>query len=268
MKKKQSSTDIGKQLAEKTYQELGWNPKMKKFLEDESLKREARRDLGENRRYSPSTSYPSPNPSYRSPVSSYKLTVPKTPFRIRAIETTSYQSPSGTTYRFSALYRNAVILQFLIEKFTAGISPREHRRLIVHLNDSARSVVSNIAEGYTRPTTREYLEFLGFSKASLEEIYTDITHAKDLGLLPSKPGSSLEKIKIILKPHSPNPFYDPLRDYKRKIGEIKRIDLTYEIFIELINKTSYLFKRTVEGLWNRLSKREQEALSSELKNLW
>lgn len=232
---------IGSNLAEKTFRELGYDPKTGKFS-------------------SPSSSYP-------SPASSYHLTTPKTLFRIRAIEKTAYQSPTGTTYRYSAIYRNAVVLQLLVEKFTAGLDQHMYSRYIKQLNDASRSVVANIAEGYGRPTSKDYLEFLGFSRASLEEVYTDIVHAHDQHLLSSKPSSDLLSIGIILKP-SPPSSYDPLGELKRKIREIRREDITFQIFIELINKTSYLFKRTVEGLWSKLSRDEQAKLKEELANLW
>lgn len=234
-------SDIGKNLADKTFRELGYDPKTGKF--------------------SP------PNPSYPSPVSSYHLNTPKTPFRIRAIEKTAYQSPTGTSYRYSAIYRNAVVLQLLVEKFTAGLDQYMYSRYIKQLNDACRSVVANIAEGYGRPTSKDYLEFLGFSRASLEEVYTDIVHAKDNNLLASIPASNLTTIGIILKP-SPPSSSDPLGELKRKIREIRREDITFQIFIEVINKTSYLFKRTVEGLWHKLSRDEQAKLKEELADLW
>ena len=193
----------------------------------------------------------SPDTSYPSPGSSYHMAQPKTPFRIPTLEKTKYQSPTGTTYRYSALYRNAVIVQLFVEKWTSGLDQKQYHRLIVQDNDAARSMVANIAEGYARPSTKEYLDFLGYSRASLEEITTDIMHAKDLSLLPSRPGSSLDSIGIELRPGV------ELGEVKRKVGEVKREDLTFEILIELINKTNYLYKRTVEGLWNKFTADER-----------
>lgn len=51
-------------------------------------------------------------------------------------------------------------------------------RLIAHMNDSARSVQRNIEEGYKRATTKEYIEFLGFSRGSLEELKGDFEELK------------------------------------------------------------------------------------------
>lgn len=248
---------ISEELVAKTYKELGYDPKTGTFSR-------------------PPKMGSSPISSYPSPSSSYHRIQPKAPFRIRGFERTAYQSATGTTYRYSVLYRNAIIFQFLIEKWLAGLDPRTHHRLITQDTDACRSMVANIAEGYARPTTVEYIQFLGYSLASLEEVATDVIHAKDTGLLPTRPSTNLASIGIILKPTPPsNSSYpspkissDPLGEVKRQLGEIKREDLTYEILVELINKTRYLYKRTVEGLWGKLSRDEQDKLNAQLRNIW
>ena len=60
-------------------------------------------------------------------------------------------------------------------KFLDG---RSEYRLVGHMNDSARSVQRNIEEGYKRATTKEYIQFLGFSRASLEELKGDFEELK------------------------------------------------------------------------------------------
>ena len=45
-----------------------------------------------------------------------------------------------------------------------------------HMLRSARSVVRNIEEGYSRSSTKEYVTFLGFSKGSLEELLNDFEY--------------------------------------------------------------------------------------------
>ena len=47
-----------------------------------------------------------------------------------------------------------------------------------HMLRSARSVVRNIEEGYSRTTTKEYVTFLGFSKGSLEELLNDFEYCR------------------------------------------------------------------------------------------
>lgn len=51
-------------------------------------------------------------------------------------------------------------------------------RLIGHMNDSGRSIPRNIMEGNKRGNTRSYLEFLGFSRASNEELKGDYEELK------------------------------------------------------------------------------------------
>lgn len=120
------------------------------------------------------------------------------------------------------------------------------------IDDAARSVKRNIEEGWKRPTTKEYLIFLGYSQASLEEVKGDIRDAKTDGFLPSRPLTTLKGtlnidlrvVKGIVKgePTEPgHPYYEALRI-------IKGNDLSYEIFMELINKTDWLLRKLVESL--------------------
>lgn len=237
---------IHQQLAEKTFKELGIDPKTGKPLN-------------------------SLTSSSRSPTTKSQASL-NPPFRIKALEKTKRQSPHGKAYQYSPLYRNAVILRLLVKKFTDSLSPKKYHRLISQLDSSARSVVANIREGYLRPTSAEYSVFLGYSHGSLEEIRGDIEDAKDDGLLKSKPGSTLKSIGIELIPlkssYSSHKFsYDPLGEHKRKIKGIRRNDLTYEVFIELVNKTDYLLKRAVKGLDKKIVDDETKKLNKELASI-
>lgn len=267
--KKSKQSDIGTKLAQEMFEKLGLDSKGRPIkAKASSIVGDYKRSLGESKS---GTSYQSHN----SPLKSSYFSPTKPPFRIRALEKTRRQSPKGKAYQYSALYRNAVILRLLIKKFTDGLDPKKHNRLISQLDSAARSVVANIREGYLRPTSAEYSTFLGFSQGSLEEVKGDIEDAKDDELLPSRPGSSLAIIGIELKPLNPpapkaqSPLissYDPLGEHKRIIREIKREDLTYEIFIELINKTDYLLKRAVDGLDKKIISDEERKLKQKLGN--
>lgn len=173
---------IADELAAKTYKELGYDPKTKTYS-------------------------PSPNPSYPSPISSYHLIQPKAPFRIRGLEKTAYQSATGTTYRYSALYRNAIVFQLLIEKWLSGLETRKHHRLITQDTDAVRSMVANIAEGYARPTTVEYLQFLVLVKrASRKSLLTWSTPKTRSSCHPGRAltsppsGSSLSHHLLLISP--------------------------------------------------------------------
>ncbi len=43
------------------------------------------------------------------------------------------------------------------------------QRLVVQINDSSESVMSNMAEGFGRGTQEEFITFLGYALGSLDE---------------------------------------------------------------------------------------------------
>ncbi len=166
-----------------------------------------------------------------------------------------WQDPEG--YQRLGAWQNAALLRVLIRVFTKGCLPKSEYRLKAQLDDAARSVKRNIEEGWKRPTTKEYLTFLGYSQASLEEVKGDIRDAKTDGFLPSRPLTTLkDTLKIDLRvikgtdvkgePTEPNhPYFLPL-------STLNPFTLTYEVFIELINKTDWLLRKLVESLENKL----------------
>lgn len=140
-------------------------------------------------------------------------------------------------------------------------------RLEAQLADAARSVVANIEEGFARPTTKEYLNFLGYSQASLKEVKGDIQRAHQDKLLKSKPTSSLKNVSIDLKDWhealkksvistpSLKSSKLPLNSSKLTYPPLEKLvanNLTLEIFIELINKTDWHLRRLVESLEKKL----------------
>lgn len=94
-------------------------------------------------------------------------------------------------------WSNAQLLRVFVRLFTPAL-PRSEFRLKTQLNDAARSVIANIEEGYRRPTTMEYITFLGYSQASLTEVKGDIQRSLQDGFLKSIPGSSLSTVGINL----------------------------------------------------------------------
>lgn len=171
-------------------------------------------------------------------------------------------------------------MRFFVRRFTESLPKSEYRRKS-QVDDAARSVVRNIEEGFKRTTTGEYLQFIGYSQGSLEEVKGDVRELAEDKFLDSKPGSSLIGIGIDL-----GEFNKGLREDKGKIKDFKGPltssnlplnslnsssfayrpltvlypplnnflvkDLTYEIFIELINKTDWLLRKLVESLETKL----------------
>ena len=164
-----------------------------------------------------------------------------------------WTDPEG--YRLLGVWQNAALLRVLIRKFTLNLTLKHpyERRLKAQLDDAARSVKRNIEEGWKRPTTKEYLVFLGYSQASLEEVKGDIRDAHADGFLTSVPLSTLKDtlnldlgvakgLEIKGEPIDPShPYYPPL-------STLNPNTLTYEIFMELINKTDWLLRKLVESL--------------------
>lgn len=82
------------------------------------------------------------------------------------------RNPLG--YKVLRTYTQGEEIYELTKKFTATyLHPIKDSRLIGHMNDSARSVPRNIAEGYGRNNTKAYVEFMGFSFGSLIELLED-----------------------------------------------------------------------------------------------
>lgn len=89
---------------------------------------------------------------------------------------------ASSGYVFLVAWSNAELLRILVRLFTSSL-PKSEYRLTNQLNDAARSVIANIEEGYRRPTTSEYMTFLGYSEASLTEVKGDIERASQDGFL-------------------------------------------------------------------------------------
>lgn len=181
-------------------------------------------------------------------------------------------------YRFLLPWSNAVLLRFFIRMFTISLPKSEYRRKS-QIDDASRSVVRNIEEGYKRATTAEYIQFISYSQGSLEEVKGDVRELTEDGFLKSKPGSSLIgiginlgdfnkslrgnkggygnlKVPLISSNFPLNSPKVPLKDFTYKpitvlyppLSRVRASDLSYEIFMELINKTDWLLRRLVVSL--------------------
>jgi len=202
------------------------------------------------------------------------------------------RTPNG--YIHLVAWSNACLLRVLVRRFT-DVLPKSLYRLKTQLDDAARSTVANIEEGYSRPTTTQYLDFLGYSYASLHEVKGDLERSRQDGLLASLAGSNLTSLSInltdwhealkrtmISRPISPKkedqPKYIytalatpdtqsqiatksyPLKSFKflyPPVDNLRARDLTYEVFIELINKTDWHLRRLVESLEDKLNRDQQ-----------
>ena len=177
-------------------------------------------------------------------------------------------------YEYLGVWQNAALLRILVRKFTATLPtlnntlsyPSEHR-LVAQLNDAARSVKRNLEEGWKRATTSDYLQFLSYSQASLAEVRGDLRDCKTDGFLPSKPFSTLKDISgacgsavrvdlgVVKGPRQTWGEPDePTHPYSKPLAALNPNSLTYEIFLELTNKTDYLLRSLVQSLETKLAK--------------
>lgn len=237
-----------------------------------------------------------------------------------------WTDPEG--YRFLVPWSNAALLRFLVRLLTSGLPKSEYRRK-AQVDDAARSIVRNIEEGYKRATTGEYLQFIGYSQGSLEEVKGDIRELTEDGFLRTIRGSSLARIGLDLgnfhqalrgnkgsyrrledgrktetegrrgdkgqyrrlkdgKTEGTKGQYRKLEDGKAEGGgkpweyrpltilypplaKVRTEDLTYEVFLELINKTDWNLRKLVESLEKKLADEqmtwqvEQARIASNLK---
>lgn len=90
------------------------------------------------------------------------------------------RNPLG--YKVLRTYQQGEEIYELVKKFTGlYLHQLKDSRLIAHMNDSARSIPRNIAEGYGRNNTKQYYEFLGFAFGSLLELLEDcLEQEKDI----------------------------------------------------------------------------------------
>jgi four helix bundle protein len=77
---------------------------------------------------------------------------------------------------------------------TANNFPREERYLLTNqLCRSAASVPANIAEGQSRQTTKEYLQFLYNARGSIAETKYHLILARDLGYIENSTYNDINK---------------------------------------------------------------------------
>ena len=84
------------------------------------------------------------------------------------------------SYRELQVWQEAVDLVELVYRASAAFPADERFGLTSQLRRSSVSIPSNIAEGHARPSTRDYLPFLGISLGSLAEMETQLLIAQRL----------------------------------------------------------------------------------------
>ncbi|KAB8331191.1 four helix bundle protein [Scytonema tolypothrichoides VB-61278] len=84
--------------------------------------------------------------------------------------------------------------------FLTQLFPRDELYgMVQQIRRSAVSIAANIAEGYGRRTTREYVRFLNIAQGSINELETHLVLSQRVGL--SKP-KDIESIIFLLREES------------------------------------------------------------------
>jgi len=91
--------------------------------------------------------------------------------------------PIVRTYRDLVVWQKSMDLAEKVYRATSGFPAAERYGLTAQMRDAATSVPSNIAEGFGRGGTAEFLRFLAISRGSLFELQTRAELARRLGLL-------------------------------------------------------------------------------------
>ena len=115
------------------------------------------------------------------------------------------------SYRDLVAWRKARELVKNVYLLTADFPVGERFGLVSQMDRAAVSIPSNIAEGYGRATTQDYVHFLRIARGSAYELETQLVLAEDLGLCSEVTG---EKVK--------NGLYEVIRVLQGLIQSLER----------------------------------------------
>ena len=86
----------------------------------------------------------------------------------------------GESFKDLVVWQRAIQLTIAVYELTSSFPPSEQFGLTNQLRRASVSVASNIAEGYGRSTTGEYLQFLGHARGSNYEVQTQLIISSEL----------------------------------------------------------------------------------------
>ena len=91
------------------------------------------------------------------------------------------------TFRDLIAWQKSMELVKAIYRFTVQMPESERFGLTNQMRRAAVSIPSNIAEGYARQSTADYIKFLRTARGSLAELMTQVEIAVGLTMLQSTP---------------------------------------------------------------------------------
>jgi len=86
-------------------------------------------------------------------------------------------------YKELQVWQKAVAFVTETHKTTRGFPAEERFGLTTQIRRAATSVPANVAEGWGRASTKEYVQFLVVARGSLVELETHLIVSRDLGYL-------------------------------------------------------------------------------------
>jgi len=99
-----------------------------------------------------------------------------------------------TDFKDLIVWKKSYELTLLIYKITKEFPKAEIYGITSQMRRSAISIPSNIAEGYRRQHTGEYLQFLSIAFGSCSELETQILLARDIGFLGENNFTSVHEL--------------------------------------------------------------------------
>jgi four helix bundle protein len=87
-------------------------------------------------------------------------------------------------YRETVIWQKSMDVAREIYRLTALLPHEEMYGMRAQITRAAISVPSNIAEGWTRESPREKMQFLSIAQGSLAELETQLTLCEQLGWFP------------------------------------------------------------------------------------
>ena len=96
------------------------------------------------------------------------------------------------SFRDLEVWQKAHVLVLEVYKVTAGFPSHEKYGIVSQLRRAAMSVPANIAEGFGRKGTREFLQCLAIGNGSLEEARYFLLLSTDLGYMPEEQNEKLQ----------------------------------------------------------------------------
>lgn len=98
------------------------------------------------------------------------------------------------SHRDLIVWQRAIDLSVAVYELTRQFPREEIYGLVSQLRRAAVSIASNIAEGYGRTSTGEYLQFLGIARGSNLELQTQLVIARRLSLGSTEPIDQAEAL--------------------------------------------------------------------------